>query len=99
MSDATSRHEVQVGASAETALLVFATVGEGGGVGVEGAVARAGCGLRVRRGAQSRDVAERLEAASGGAIEGEEPLRCLGGSRRWCGLGVAVAARVKCRSW
>ena len=85
MSDATSRHEVKVSASAETQPLeVLGGRGESGGVGVEVRSLE----LVVFRGwaageAQSRDVAERLvgfvrECDRGG----EGPLRCLGGSRR-----------------
>jgi hypothetical protein len=60
--------------------------------GVEGAVARAGCGRGERL---SRVVSPNGPVASSGyAIEGgEEPLRGLGGSRRrWCSQRKLVAA-------
>jgi len=78
------------------ALLVFVTVGESGGVGVEGAVARAGCGWDE---GLSRVMSPNGSRLRPGCDRGEEePLRCLGGSRRCCGWGGAVAARVECRS-
>ena len=86
MSDATSRHEVKVSASAETQPLEFPVVAAKAEVSVS--VSARSLELVVFRGwaageAQSRDVAERLvgfvrECDRGG----EGPLRCLGGSRR-----------------
>ena len=81
MSDATSRHEVKVSASAETQPLEFPVVAAKAEVSVRSLE------LVMFRGwaageTQSRNVAERLvgfvrECDRGG----EGPLRCLGGSR------------------
>jgi hypothetical protein len=86
MSDATSRHEVKVSASAETQPLEFPVVAAKAEVSVS--VSARSLELVVFRGwaageTQSRGVAERLvgfvRECEGG---GEGPLRCLGGSRR-----------------